>query len=139
MKMTGKAEKTGWYDSKHLHVILMRRRILTSIQKAVDERQVDGHQQQNGFDSKHLEGSEEGPVEDTRHGPILPVMLRLDVGVLLGILLAKSPGLLCEEDGRAGLREEGDRGDGTGTGEDEHDPEHPAPAQVALDDAIEEW
>lgn len=74
-------------------------------------------------------------MEDTRHGPILPVVLRLDVGVLLRILLAQSPGLLGKDDRRTGLGKEGDRRDGASTGKDEHDPEHPAPAQVALDDA----
>ena len=65
--MTGKAEKTVSPVVSYPSTRSREGRGLTSIEKAVDEGEVDGDEKKDRLDSEHLEGSEEGPVKDPVH------------------------------------------------------------------------
>ena len=66
---------------------------LTCIENAVDERQVDRHEDENRLEQEHLDGTVERAMHEALEGPVRPLVLCIDIGVELWFGFAQPLGL----------------------------------------------
>ena len=67
---------------------------LTCIENAVDERQVDRHEDEDRLEQEHLDGTVERAMHKALKRPIRPLVLCIDIGVELGLGLAQPLSLI---------------------------------------------